>query len=151
MKVIISASASGPIKKTVDFSKDPISGSGASSYLRDALNKIAGSFNHLSSAHTEGFCKFNSMEDNLLDLEVSVKGFRTRPVKIEKVTTLRKSEKAKTVKVLKAVMTCNDKRKTLDLSLPKAEVKTKLISIINAWYKDEIFGPNKTKFKPIKE
>ena len=147
MKVLISASA--PVRKTTDLNKDPISGVGAVSYLADALNKIAGSYNPVSTAHTEGFCKFRTL--NADPLKVAVKGFRTLPVEVEKVTTERKSEKAKPVKVVKAILSCNGKRKTIDLSVPRAEAKKKLLAIINSWYKDEVFGPNKTKFKPIKE
>lgn len=138
MKILISASAQ--IRKTTDFNKDPISGVGAASLLKDALNKVVG---------RSEFCKFSAIDAK--PLNVAVKGFRTLPVKVDKVTTSRKTPTAKTVKVVKATMTCNGKRKTIDLSVPKAEAKKKLISIINAWYKDEIFGPNKTKFKPIKE
>lgn len=143
MKVIISASA---VRSTVNFEKDIAIAAPAS--LEDALNKVAGSYNPTSNATSDGFCRFRILSG---DTKVSVKGFRTLPVKVLKATTERKTEKSKTLKVVKATLECNGKRKTLDFTKPKAEVKKRLISIINSWYKDEVFGPNQTKFKPIKE
>jgi hypothetical protein len=140
MKIIISASAAKPIKTTTDFNKEKLT-FGIPNAVADALNRVAGSA-------TSGFCKFSVIDAS--PLKVAVKGYRTLPVKLEKVTSTRKTEAAKTSKVTKVIMTCNGIKKTLDLSVPIKESRPKLKAIINAWYKDEVFGPNKTKFNPIK-